>query len=38
MAALSAYAAQGNKKEMIMAARKIADAVKQVHLIFLIHF
>jgi len=30
MAALSAFAAQGNKKEMIMAARKIAEAVKQV--------
>jgi len=30
MAALSAFAAQGNKKEMILAARKIAEAVKQV--------
>jgi len=30
MAALSAFAAQGNKKEMIMAARKIAEAVKKV--------
>jgi len=30
MAALSAFAAQGNKKEMIMAARRIADSVKQV--------
>lgn len=30
MAALSAYAAQGKKKEMIMAAKRIADAVKQV--------
>jgi len=29
MAALSAFAAQGNKKEMILAARRIADAVKQ---------
>jgi len=32
MAALSAYAAQGNKKEMILAAKRIADAVKQVRL------
>ncbi len=34
MAALSAACAQGNKKEMIMAARKIADSVKQVNLYF----
>jgi hypothetical protein len=32
MAALSAYAAQGNKKEMILAAKRIAEAVKKVHL------